>query len=245
MIKLSPLDAPEELTPEVAQSLTDEFLADRNKNVWHKSYIRDRLSSMSHSKCAYCETILDEEAKYLEVEHFQHKDRYPHLVVEWDNLLPSCKHCNGSKGTHDVNAEPIVNPAVVDPREYLSFKNYRFEGKCPVGNTTIEVVDLNDHQRYVMKRFLVGDALCNSIENLSDALNNYIQDSSVRKKNKLLKQMRSILSEGQPTAEYSATSATILKHSLKFNSVREELVNRGLWDAGLQTSYEEVLKISF
>ena len=246
MIKLSRPDAPEELTTDVVQSLTREFLEDKSKNVWHKNYIRDGLSRMSNSKCAYCETILDEEAKYLEVEHFKNKGDYPDLVVVWDNLLPSCKHCNVSKGVHDVVAEPIVDPSVVDPRDYLSFKNYRFEGKCPVGESTIEVIDLNDHQRYVRKRFQVGDAIYESINRLSEALEKYTEDiSSVRRKNKLLSQMRSILRESHPTAEYSATSATILTQSMKFNYVKRELENLGLWDAELKRNYQEVLRISF
>ena len=43
-------------------------------------------------------------------------DDYPDEVVDWDNLLPSCKRCNTTKGTHDVVTEPIINPFDIDPK---------------------------------------------------------------------------------------------------------------------------------
>ena len=39
----------------------------------------------------------------MEVEHFEDKKNNPNKVIEWENFLPSCKRCNGSKFTQDYN----------------------------------------------------------------------------------------------------------------------------------------------
>ena len=79
---------------------------------------------MSNQKCAYCEGRLDLKSDYMEVEHFRDKKDYPNDVLIWENLLPSCKHCNGNKSSHDVVSEPIINPFVDVPREHIFLKSY-------------------------------------------------------------------------------------------------------------------------
>ncbi|MGR0329632.1 HNH endonuclease [Bacillus cereus] len=96
MIHLPRPNCPSKLTDEVKTKLTQDFITS-GSSVWGKSYIKSALLEMSHNKCAYCECRLDEESKYMEVEHFLPKDDYPKLVVDWNNLLPSCKRCNGKK----------------------------------------------------------------------------------------------------------------------------------------------------
>lgn len=61
-----------------------------------------------------------------DVDHFKPKSIYPDLVVKWENLLPSCPHCNKEKSSHDTGAEPIVNPSEDDPREFFYLKDYRY-----------------------------------------------------------------------------------------------------------------------
>lgn len=97
MIRLYRPNCPQQLTDTVKDELTQEFI-NTGKNVWAKTYIKSALLAMSHNKCAYCECKLDEESKYMEVEHFLPKDDYPNQVVDWNNLLPSCKRCNTKKG---------------------------------------------------------------------------------------------------------------------------------------------------
>ncbi len=136
MIKLIRPPAPDRLTPETVKELTEEFKSDSNKTVWNKDYIKKALLEMSHNKCCYCECKIDEESKYLEVEHFHPKSIYKDEVVVWDNLLPSCKRCNGRKGDRDTLKEPVINPAADEPKDHLWLKNYTFKNKTSIGKNT-------------------------------------------------------------------------------------------------------------
>ena len=73
MIKLNRTSKPIELTPALQQTLTDEFKA-TGKSVWNLDFLKKALLGFSHDKCCYCEANINEESKYLEIEHFHHKD---------------------------------------------------------------------------------------------------------------------------------------------------------------------------
>lgn len=49
--------------------------------------------------------------------------------MDWKNLLPICKRCNGLKRDHDTKLVPIINPKLIDPREHLTIKKFRFFSK--------------------------------------------------------------------------------------------------------------------
>lgn len=91
----------------------------QQKTVWNYDWLKTALTDSSFNKCCYTEIELGVESKYMEVEHFYHKDKYPERVLDWNNLLPSCKTCNGNKGDHDVGSEPIINPYEENPKEFF------------------------------------------------------------------------------------------------------------------------------
>lgn len=119
---------------------------------------------MSNQKCAYCEGRLDLKSDYMEVEHFRDKKDYPNDVLIWENLLPSCKHCNGNKSSHDVVSEPIINPFVDVPREHIFLKSYLYKPKDELGKSTIYVLDLNDCTRLVIARCTLGTEINKRLE---------------------------------------------------------------------------------
>ena len=105
MIKLTRLSPPKELTAEKVAKFTKQY-QEKGTAVWQKPYIKERLMEMSHQKCAYCESpLVPAESQYMEVEHFWPKKPFSNKVVEWENLLPSCKTCNGKKGEHRTDLE--------------------------------------------------------------------------------------------------------------------------------------------
>lgn len=245
MIRLHRPPSPPKLDSLTIAALTQEFIADKTKPVWSKSYIRDPLREMSHEKCAYCETKVDEESKYMEVDHFQHKDLYPLRVVEWANLLPSCKKCNGSKGTHDVVANPIIDPSITDPRCHLKLHFYRFGGLDEIGKSTIDILSLNDHDRRVKPRFVIGDGVYSAIDNLMGLLESYKEKQIGGRKNKLKSGMRALLSEAVPSSQYSATAATVLVQNPDFWMVKEEMEVLDLWEQEMETALVEVKTINY
>lgn len=233
MIRLNRGAPPAQLDAATVAALTAEYLA-TEKSVWNVQYIRDALLALSGSKCAYCETNIAEESKYMEVEHFRCKEVNPLLVVEWTNLLPSCKRCNVRKGSYDVDAEGmILNPFSDNPGEHLYFKNYRVRWRSDLGRRTVDTLYLNDSDRLVTIRLKIGDAIETSLEKIRDELEEYLQgQQTTRKKNRVVRGLEKLLLESRGASEMSALAATILFEDPNYVWIRENLIALDLW-AGL------------
>lgn len=228
MIKLERSSTPIALTPAFVKAQTAIFKISQT-NVWNLEWLKECLLDLSNGKCAYCECNLREESKYMEVEHFEDKDTYPDKVLEWSNLLPSCKRCNGAKSTHNVITHPIVNPFVDPPSNHLYLDLYRIRYKDIKGKTTIDILGLNHPERAVRKRFDVGQGLEKLIEITEDRLDMYENNSSTRHKNRLLIIVEELLNECQPKAIYSATCATILHSNPVYQDIKKRMGTLGLW----------------
>jgi uncharacterized protein (TIGR02646 family) len=240
MIKLNALEAPAELTAEVIYDLTEIF-KNTGDSVWTKKYIKVSLLEMSNNKCCYCECKVDEESKYLEIDHFKPKEQFPELVVIWDNLLPACKHCNGHKNDHNTEAEPIINPTIANPKDYLYFsQGYRLHARQlnQLGKCSIEVLDLNNRERLVNKRFEIGEEIQNKLYNLEDDVDTFpnlplgLQKTKMR--NKVIRTIRNLLLEAQPASEYSACAATVIISDLYYHKAKNVLINHNLWTEEMQ-----------
>lgn len=236
MIRLHRIASPVALSPGVVKQLTDDYIV-TGKSVWNRDDIKRTLFLIGRGKCAYCESKLGREAVYLEVEHFQHKKKSPHLVVEWTNLLPACRRCNGTKSDHDVEAEPIVNPFLEDPRSHFNFRRYRLRAKSVIGKKTIDVLDLNNHQRAVLARFEVGEAVTELITVCADNLAQFLEKPSSVRRTKVLSTVRRLIAECSADAHYAATSSTVLCTSREFHEIKTALETQALWDAELETLY--------
>ena len=239
MIKLKRIITPACLNPTKTKTLVEKFKASKEP-VWHIDDLKWALKLSSNGKCAYCECKIDEESKYLEVEHFKDKDTYPDDVITWSNLLPSCKRCNVKKGTHDVCNEPIINPYDIDPRAHLGLRLYRIRPLTKLGETTI---DLNNYERILKKRFQVGEMLHGSIDTAKEKLASYIAKPSTRTKNRLTSQIHAILSECIAEREYAATAATIVANDPDYIDIKNTMRLSGLWDSELDELEAEMASL--
>lgn len=243
MIKLSKNQTPLCLNPTFVSNATLDFKTS-GTNVWNILELKKTLLVLSYGKCAYCECNLTTESKYLEVEHFEDKDTNSDKVLDWENLLPSCKRCNVSKGRHDVNLEPIINPFLTDPKEHLKIRLYRFKHKTSIGQSTIQVVDLNNYNRIVKKRFEIGEKFQNLIDDAKEKLEIFKLNKSTRSKNRLLGQLESALNECLPSSEYSATTASILHSSDLYHALKTEMEIMGLWGDDFQILHDLSCRIA-
>lgn len=75
------------------------------------SDIKDKLNSIYHHKCAYCE----DHAGQTHVDHYRPKKDYYWLAYSWDNLICSCPTCNQFK-TNDfaIKGKKATPPKVTD-----------------------------------------------------------------------------------------------------------------------------------
>lgn len=237
MIKLSRQTAPSELTSKEAQRLT-ELYRQQGTTVWNKPYIKKALLEMSHRKCCYCEVRLQEEGKYMQVEHFHCKSLYPDEVVAWDNLLPSCNRCNAQKGNHDTFAEPIINPCIDDPKKFLYMEDYRIKSRNNnlLGCRTIEVLYLNDSEHLVYPRFEIGNKIHEAIQTIDELLKDYIsgKTTGIQRRNKIINSLKDILKLSSPNKEYSATVSTVIMKDETYLRIRTDLLNASLWDSELE-----------
>lgn len=250
MIKIKRLSAPIELTEEVKKQLTTEFKADKSKRVWNKPYIRERLLEMSLHKCCYCEELLGPGHVEMHVEHYHDKNKYPDEVVEWDNLLPACPHCNKKKSGHDTYAEPIADPTKDDPRSLFYIENYRYRSYDPSlhsrARLTYSVLGLNDTDEKVMPRFIIGNELIKELEKIyEDAMelgNGII--SNARKRNRILNGCTELLRMCTRSSRFGATMATVLHESDDYNNLRDFLFQYDLWDDDIEKLHQESLSLS-
>lgn len=244
MIKLERSCTPIKLTPDFVRKKTVEYKT-KDTNVWNIDWLKADLLTLSKNKCAYCECFLTDESNYMEVEHFEDKKHNPDKVLIWENLLPSCKRCNGSKSVHDVISEPIINPFDVVPQNELFFRLYRFKGKSKIGITTEGVLNINHPERAVKARFEIGEALEGLIDECLERLTLYLEKSITVRRNKLLNTMEGILNECQPQSDYSGTCATILHSSEEYKYLKAEMEKVGIWNDELQEMHKHSEEIVF
>ena len=228
---------PAELTVQKIQELTAIFIADPSRTPWNVKFMREALLQMSHRKCVYCETRIDEESKYMEVDHYFCKSRHPTRVVEWENLLPSCKRCNVNKGGYDVATEgDIVNPTVDTPSNHLSFWNYRLYGRDDKGMRCVETLYLNETSRIVSARAEIGNAVAEAFEKLKLIADDCAADPTQNRKiNQLVRGLKKMLEETQPMSEYGATAATVISSHPIYSEIKATIQNLKQWGAEIAT----------
>ena len=240
VIKIERIEKPEELTVDVQKQLTEEFKKNKKKSVWNKKYIRDKLLEECNNKCVYCECFIGDGYKEMHVDHFHYKDKYEDEVVAWNNLNPSCPHCNKNKSSHDTYEEPIINPFEQNPQEYFYLKNYRYYSRNDkvekIVRDTIDVLGLNDTEDIVKFRFEQGEAIIEKIQELYELANEnkYILCGDTKKKNRVLRGCKNILLKGTREAEYSAFMATIIKDDIYYGKLKSILIELGIWNETLQ-----------
>lgn len=172
------------MTAAFISSGVSQFALD-GSDVWNAQDIRDALSNMTNGKCAYCEVRLGEGPVYLEVEHFYAKHHHPDRVLDWDNLLPACRRCNGKKRDWDVATpgQAMVDPANMAPNDHICLDEaYRPVGLTPEGNTTIIEIELDDIHRLGVLRYKLGETFRRKIEEYAELYAALPPGASVRQK---------------------------------------------------------------
>lgn len=248
MIRLTRPHKPQKLADQEVL-LTNEYKANNKKAVWKKTYIQDPLLEMTHNKCSYCERAIGKKSgQDVHIDHFKCKDKYPELVVDWNNLLPSCARCNRNKGTHDTVEQPIIDPTEIDPKELLFISKYRYYSKDPsqnnIGQRTLDVLLLNDSDDCCIVRFQLCNELAEKVESFYQIV---IEKGETLKtdtvsKNKVINGCRKLLKKCLPTAEYSAFMATSLHTDSNFLALKDVLMKQGLWDEDLCQLFDESKK---
>lgn len=236
MIKLELNPCPAQLTPEFQAEKTQEFKSTGN-SVWNIDWLKEAVFNMAFGKCCYSEIRLGEESKYMEVEHFHPKVPHADEVMQWGNLLPACKKCNATKGSHDTITKPIVNPFVDNPKDYFHFKNYRYSPKNEIAKRTIEVLALNDRNHFVNPRFRIGNEIIELLEDFKENIDNIDND---RKRNRYISRLKGILDQGNRKEAYSALVSTTILSDENYIEIEKILIEKNLWDVEFEVLKNEL-----
>ena len=231
MRKIELCNAPNELTPQVVQFLTDEFRMS-GKAVWQKDYIKKTLLSMTNSKCIYSEVKLGENSTCEEVDHFYPKSIYPEKVVEWGNLMPSCRICNAKKGNVDPNKVDLINPYIDNPSDFITFSGFICVAihNNSKGKNSINYFNLNNshfvrpRENQIRKN---EERLALLVDELSEGL---FADKSIKR---FLARFTTILQSAQPEEQYSVCIGIALLMNNNYAKIKNELISKGLWSQEL------------
>ncbi|OAV73642.1 hypothetical protein Barb6_00074 [Bacteroidales bacterium Barb6] len=236
MIKLDLPAKPEQLTDEFVVESTQAFKDGTNKSPWSINWLKEAVGEMAFGKCCYSEVRLNEESKYMEVEHFFPKSIYPDDVMKWGNLLPSCKKCNATKREHDTGKEPIVNPFTDNPKEYFYIEEscYRVKEQSEKGKRTIKKLALN-HNHFLIPRNAVSEKIKITLNDLAHDI--YIYECDLPE---YIKRFKRLLKEGDRKEEYAALVATTILEENSFLKINNILHKLNLWDDELQALKEEL-----
>jgi uncharacterized protein (TIGR02646 family) len=233
VIKLERKECPPELMLR-KEELTEEYKLSK-KAVWKKRFITEPLLIMSNEKCCFCECKLVEEGKYMQVEHFHHKDEYEDEVLEWRNLLPICIRCNSHKRDHDTYTNEIIDPTIRNPQEDLYASRYRIKGKSELGKLTVEVLDLNDTEEIGVPRFKVASAVLEKMEGITQLVEDYNNLSSPAiDRARILRKIKSVLKECGPKYPYSAVVSSVILSNHEYDKIKTLLISKNLWSTELQ-----------
>lgn len=236
MIKLEAVPPPSQLTPQLVEELTAKFKQDGSA-VWNKEFIKNRLLEMSNGKCAYSEIKLQEEGKYMEVEHFLPKSVYPDKVVEWDNLLPVSKFCNIKKGD---KTHPIVHPVLDEPKEHLYMIDAMIFGKTQKGRNSEIILGLNDSEQLLKPRSEIRRAVQVELNKQYNQVDYFIKNSDVNRILEITNSFENLLKQGTRKEAYSATVATTILNDAHYLAIKKVFKANNLWTSEVEVLEEEL-----
>lgn len=236
MIKLEAVPPPSQLTAQLVEELTAKFKQDGSA-VWNKDFIKNRLLEMSNGKCAYSEIKLQEEGKYMEVEHFLPKSAHPDKVVEWDNLLPASKFCNIKKGD---KIHPIVHPARDIPKEHLYMIDSMIFGKTPKGKNSVIILGLNDSEQLLKPRSEIRRAVQVELNKQYNQVDSFVQNPNSTKALEIINSLENLLEQGTRKEAYSATVATTILNDPHYLAIKKVFKANNLWTSEIEVLEEEL-----
>lgn len=242
MIKFTLTEKPDELTDELVAELTKEF-KETGKAVWKRKFIEEAVYLLSNGKCCFSEIKLNEESKYLEIEHFHPKSLYPDEVAKWGNLLPSCKKVNATKDNWDTKKFPIINPLIDDPKNHLYFKAGRLYDKTTLGRRTIDHTGINDRVHFVNKRIRIVADIMEKLEDLFFDFDDLgITDFKVKsRKFKIrIRKYKNLLQQGNRKETYAALTSSVILTDLNNEKIETLLKQKNLWDYELDELKKEL-----
>ena len=238
MIRLTLPKRPDFLTDEFVKEKTEKFMLNPKARVWDIPELKEILLRGSYGKCAFSETRLNEEGKYMTIEHFYPKSLYPEKVLEWGNMLPCLNVCNSNKKEADPTVKPLVNPYFDDPKDYFYVKDGRIralDSENVKSVNTIESYDLNNFRQLREPRLKIIDKITQTLKEIR-ILFNKAEDFEEG-----LRRLEKLMIKSGRIGAYSATKSTVILENEDYMEMRKILKEKDLWFAPWHYLEEELI----
>jgi len=115
------------------------------------------VEARAGGRCEYCRMAQSLQGTTFHVEHIVPRSRGGDSSVE--NLAWCCPSCNLHKATRLEATDPITRSTVrlFHPRrdewvEHFEWSGYEIVGRSPIGRATVQLLDLNDSRRLLIRR---------------------------------------------------------------------------------------------
>jgi hypothetical protein len=138
-------------------------------------------------------------------------------LVDWDNLVPTCKKCNVQKSAHDTVKEPIIDPYKDDPERVFEYDGLFIKAKtgamAAIAQKTIDVCKLNEG-RLLNQRADILVALRALEQNLGNAISNNISARNLQESLSIINAFE------QPEQKLAGFCRAFLRNSKSYQSAK-------------------------
>lgn len=117
-----------------------------------RKQIREHMLANQKKICCYCCRTITSNNSHNE--HIKPRASFPKESMNYNNLLASCtsKTCGTAKG-NTYDSGKFISPLQEDCEKHFRFlPNGRIEGQTPMGESTIECLNLNDYELVQARR---------------------------------------------------------------------------------------------
>lgn len=146
------------------------------KGKYNNNETKEIFKRINHGYCSFCNNIITEFDRAMEVEHIKVKYKFPEEIFEWNNMLCSCHSCNTTRGKKIGLHELYLNPCEIEDIE--CYFVYSLTGKIAV-NKNRTVAEQEKAKNMIELYKLDRDTLNNERYCM---INQYFQDNTSCKK---------------------------------------------------------------
>lgn len=162
MLKVNKRSEPEEFTKYKKKNKVINWKDFTSESGIKKLLKEALLEEQENSCCPYCEIEIS--LNNSQIEHIKPKDKFPELLIDYDNLIACClerKRCGNSKT--NKWEELFINPVTENPEDYFEYDIktgkiipiFKDGEKYEKAEYTIDLLNLNENRLCEIRKVFI------------------------------------------------------------------------------------------